>query len=101
MFTLQQFPTKRLNPVAGTRDKLLELDLYVWFPTKRLNPVAGTLNKANELEQQLRFPTKRLNPVAGTYAEGTNREARPSRFQQSDLTQSPGPQSQRIKQWQT
>ena len=40
------------------------------FPTKRLNPVAGT--GCEELADWLKaegysFPTKRLNPVAGTF----------------------------------
>ena len=38
----QQFPTKRLNPVAGITYALEEQDGHaVPFPTKRLNPVAG------------------------------------------------------------
>ena len=37
------FPTKRLNPVAGTRfERRMEVLKSEVFPTKRLNPVAGT-----------------------------------------------------------
>ena len=37
------FPTKRLNPVAGTKEHFLNNKQAKQFPTKRLNPVAGTL----------------------------------------------------------
>ena len=39
------------------------------FPTKRLNPVAGTQEINDFLIEQPLFPTKRLNPVAGTIFE--------------------------------
>ena len=61
------FPTKRLNPVAGTKRVGLSRNSGRQFPTKRLNPVAGTeeailIGDTNVTQ----FPTKRLNPVAGT-----------------------------------
>ena len=40
------------------------------FPTKRLNPVAGTLNPTFDMPEWYQFPTKRLNPVAGTLFTG-------------------------------
>ena len=69
MKALGLFPTKRLNPVAGTsepeRSKCFK-KLEQMFPTKRLNPVAGTLDGDKEFCCFKGFPTKRLNPVAGT-----------------------------------
>ena len=66
--------------------------LTAWFPTKRLNPVAGTITTFIVSGVKLsKFPTKRLNPVAGTEKwEGIILKVTPSCFQQSDLTQSPG-----------
>ena len=61
------FPTKRLNPVAGTKAKYEARGYYSMFPTKRLNPVAGTGQVLVEIIGTIEpFPTKRLNPVAGT-----------------------------------
>ena len=40
------------------------------FPTKRLNPVAGTCEYAYAYATINLFPTKRLNPVAGTRRHG-------------------------------
>ena len=37
-----EFPTKRLNPVAGTPVDFKHDGVEHGFPTKRLNPVAGT-----------------------------------------------------------
>ena len=96
---------------------MFELDGAIMFPTKRLNPVAGTLIllpamlsqgplsfQQSDLTQSpgrsvtanvkslliVEFPTKRLNPVAGTKNLSWEKLNKQSGFQQSDLTQSPG-----------
>ena len=67
------FPTKRLNPVAGTTGDSAWHPEKCMFPTKRLNPVAGTFTNSKGFKTPVLFPTKRLNPVAGTCHSGRSK----------------------------
>ena len=86
------FPTKRLNPVAGTLKTFLRSNLScACFQQSDLTQSPG---QGGVLPPNIgfpRFPTKRLNPVAGTKSkEKLLINLFKTRFQQSDLTQSPG-----------